>query len=50
MCCAAGGMWWEAPRARFNPTKPIRWRVHTNYPGATEGSEDDFAPDSGWYP
>ena len=50
MCCTTGTMWWEAPRASFNPTKPIRWRVRTHYPGATDDSEDDLAPDSGWYP
>jgi hypothetical protein len=42
--------WWSIPRAELRPDKRIRWRVHTFYPGAKDHDDDDFAPDSGWYP
>ena len=42
--------WWSIPRAELRPKKRIHWRVHTFYPGAENHDDDDFAPDSGWYP
>lgn len=49
-CCYVGQLWWTVSRARLHATKVIRWRIHTHYPGATDDSQDDLAPDSGWYP
>jgi hypothetical protein len=42
-------VWWSMDRRALDPTKRIRWRIHTHYPGHVDHSEDDRAPDSGWY-
>jgi hypothetical protein len=49
-CCFVGALWWTIPRSELGSDKPIRWRVHTHYQGAPDDSQDDHAPDAGWYP
>ena len=41
---------WSIPRPHLTVNKPIRWWIHSHYPGASDHSEDDRAPDAGWYP
>ena len=42
---------WGMRRAVLRPTKPVRWRVITDFPGnpAPGVPERDKAPNSGWY-
>jgi len=41
---------WSIPRPHLTVNKPIRWWIHSHYPGASDDSEDDRGPDAGWYP
>lgn len=44
-------LWWSVPRSRLASDKVIRWHVHTReLTSDANGSHDDRAPDSGWYP
>lgn len=49
-CCYSIVLWWNVTWKLLEPEKSIRWRVHSHYPGATDGKDDEFAPDAGWYP
>jgi hypothetical protein len=44
--------WWSIRRSVLDPTKRIRWRVVSKYPGNPDlfpSPEIDRAPDAGWY-
>jgi hypothetical protein len=42
---------WAIPRPQLAIDHPIRWKIHTSYPGDyPDTSHDDHAPDAGWYP
>jgi hypothetical protein len=43
--------WWSIRRSVLDPTKRIRWRVVSDYPGEPVPGvpEKDWAPDAGWY-
>jgi hypothetical protein len=44
-------LWWGMRRGVLRPTKPISWRVITDYPGSPIPGvpERDRAPNAGWY-
>jgi hypothetical protein len=43
--------WWSIRRSVLEPTKRIRWRVVSDYPGGPvpDVPEKDRAPDAGWF-
>ena len=44
--------WWSIRRSVLAPTKRIRWRVVSDYPGDPDffpTPEIDRAPDAGWF-